>query len=175
MRTGPGNINAAVYQSGGTVTAGTTTSGPVIVGYNGTATSLYDINGGTFTANYGIQVGYSGNGELDIDGAGVVNVKCGQVNGLVVGEDASLATAGVVNLSSGSLSVTGGLKLGNGGGIGTFSRSGGSLAVSGGLLVGGTATLILDDITGTVATSFTGTLQRQRRHAGDRPAEWGFQ
>ena len=160
MRTDPSNTNAAFYQNGGTANLGTTSGGPVVVGLYGTATSLYDISGGTLNANYGIQVGSQGNGELNIDG-GVANVKGPAGEGLVVGEDASLATAGFVNLASGSLSVSGGMSLGGGGGVGTFSRSGGTLSVSGGLLVGGTATLILDDTYGSVATAVTGTLTRK--------------
>ena len=157
MRTDPSNTNAAFYQSGGSATFGTGSSSLLVVGDYGTATSLYDLSGGTMNASYGVVVGIQGNGVLNIDG-GVANIK----GGLVVGEDSSLATAGLVSLSSGSLNVTGGINLGNGGGIGTFYHSGGTLSVGSGLLVGGTATLILDDTNGSVATSVTGTLTRQQ-------------
>jgi len=150
MRTDPSNTNAAFYQSGG-VRPWHKFCRCLVVGDYGTATSLYDISGGTMNTSYGVVVGNQGNGVLNIDG-GVANIKaaCG-------GQDANLATAGLVSLSSGSLSVTGGIALGNGNGfssgIGTFSRSGGTLSVSGGMLVGGTATLIMDDTNGSVATT----------------------
>ena len=61
------------------------------------------MSGGSATANDGLSVGYQGNGELNISGSGVMNVKGGPGQGLVVGQDSSLATAGWVNLASGSL------------------------------------------------------------------------
>ena len=97
--------------------------GQLYVGYRGTATSLYDISSGTARTTGNVHVGFGGNGELDISGNGVVNV----VGGLTVGEDSNLATAGLVTLADkGSLSVNGGLTLGNSGGSGTFIRSGGT-------------------------------------------------
>jgi len=152
--------SAAVYQSGGTATF----SGLITVGYNGTASSLYDIDGGVLTASAGLLVGGNsgngnsgqGNGVLNIHGSGTVNVSGG--SGLLIGQDANETTSGSLNLSSGTLSVTGNVTLGSGGGIGTLSRSGGSFSVSGGLAVAGNATLILDATTGSVATSFGGGL-----------------
>ena len=59
----------------------------------------------------------------------------------------------------GSLNVSGGLTLGNSGGVGTFIRSGGTAcAINGGLFIGGTAILVLDDTNGPVGTSITGSL-----------------
>ena len=71
----PSNLNAAVYQNGGTMTV----VGLTTVGYNGTATSLYEISGGVLNATGGLFVGGNsnnqnagmGNGEMDISGSGV--------------------------------------------------------------------------------------------------------
>lgn len=159
LRTGPSNTSAAFYQSGGVATLG----GLLTVGYNGTAMSLLDINGGSLNANGGLIVGdgatnHAGNGSVNIHGAGVVNVTNG--SGLVIGQDGSLTTSGKLTLSSGSLNVTGNLVLSNSGGIGTLTRSGGSLSVSGNLAIGGVATLNLDDTSVAVPTAFGGTLTR---------------
>ena len=153
MNADPASISAAVYQSSG----GATLNGLTTVGNAGTATSLYDINGGTLAANAGLQVGYHGNGYLNIHGSGVVNVTSG---GLVIGQDASLATSGRVNLSAGTLSVTGSITFGStlNKGIGTLSRTGGTMTVTGDLAIDGNATLILDDTIGSAATSFGGKL-----------------
>ena len=107
VRTGPTTTSAAFYQSAGT----TRLSGLVTVGDNGTAISLLDINGGSLTATGGLTVGNSGNGAVNIQGSGIVNV----TGGLAIGQDSSLATAGSVSLSSGTLTVAGNLTLGNGG------------------------------------------------------------
>ena len=115
MLTDPTNTSAAVYQSGGTATL----TGQATVGYRGTATSFYDINGGILNANAGLSVGNQGNGVMNIQGSGVVNVSGGE--GLLIGQDASGATSGSVNLSSGTLSVANNVTLGSGG-IGVLSR-----------------------------------------------------
>ena len=159
LRTGPSNTSAAFYQSGGVATLG----GLLTVGYNGTAMSLLDINGGSLNANGGLIVGdgatsHAGNGSVNVHGAGVVNVTNG--SGLVIGQDGSLTTSGKLTLSSGSLNVTGNLVLSNSGGIGTLTRSGGSLSVSGNLAIGGVATLNLDDTSVAVPTAFGETLTR---------------
>ena len=72
VRSDPSNSNAAFYQSGGSAAFG----GQVIVGDLGTATSLYELSGGTARASSGLgmAVGYGGNGELDISGSGVLAV-----------------------------------------------------------------------------------------------------
>ena len=164
MFTGPANTSAAVYQSGGTATL----TGPVAVGYNGTATSIYDINGGVLNANGGLSVGGSpaggqGNGVMEIQGSAVVSVSGG--SGLVVGQDSTLATSGSLDLSSGTLSVVGNVTLGISttqatGGIGVLSRSGGVMTVSGNLAILGNAAIILDGTTGNVTTTFSGGLSR---------------
>ena len=156
--TGPNTTSAAVYQSGGTATL----SGQTTVGDNGTATSLYDINGGVLnvTGSGDLRVGGAsggqGNGLLNIQGSAVVSVS----GGLWIGQDVTRATGGTVSLSSGTLNVTGNLTLGTnnsgGGGIALFSRSGGAMSVTGNLVVDGNATLLLDGTTGTVATIFGG-------------------
>ncbi len=158
MRTGPSTTNAAVYQSGGTATL----TGQLTVGYAGTATSLYDINGGTLNANGGMLVGRQGNGLATIDGSAVVNVGS---SGLVIGQDSSLTTGGSVSLAGGELNigtsmVSANLTLGSNGGLASFTRSGGTMYVKGDLLVGGIATLTLNGTNGSVATSFGNTLTR---------------
>ena len=162
MSADPSNTSAAFYQSGGTATL----TGLVTVGYNGTATSLLDINGGTFSANGGLLVGGNqnnpnsgqGTGVVNVRGSGILNVAGSQ--GLSIGQDTTRATSGILNLSGGTLTVTGtgGITLGSGGGIGALSRSGGSMTVAGGLTVGGNATLLLDSTNASVATSFGGGL-----------------
>ena len=160
--TDPSNTNAAFYQTGGSATFGTTTGGPVVIGYNGTATSLYELSGGTSNIKYGLQVGCAGNGQLIISGSGTMKINGPAGCGLVIGEDPSLATAGAVTFAGGSLSVTGGMNLGNagtaGGGIGTFTNTGGTLNINGGLVIAGISTFILDDTAGAVTTNFTGSL-----------------
>jgi autotransporter-associated beta strand protein len=158
----PTNTSAAFYQSGGMATC----TGTVTVGYNGTATSILDIDGGTLSANNGLLVGGNpgnlnygqGNGVVNLHGSGILNV--GGNQGLLIGQDTQRATSGLVELSSGTLSVTGagGITLGSGGGLATLSRSGGSMIVAGSLSIGGAATLLLDATTANVATSFGGTL-----------------
>ena len=64
-----------------------------------------------------------------------------------------------MELSGGSLSVTGNVVLGNGG-VGTLNRTGGAMTVSGNLTAGGAGTLIVDATDGSVATTFGGTLTR---------------
>jgi autotransporter-associated beta strand protein len=168
MRTDPSNASAALYQSGGSATMNSVAT----VGKNGIATSVYDISGGSLSASAGLVVGGAGNGSLLIHGSGAVNVSGG--SGLVVGQDATKATGGSVNFSGGSLSITGSgsagkLILGSSGGIGTFRRSGGTVSgnlTSGDLKVDGTATLVLDDTAGSVATTFGGTLDRPTGSSG---------
>jgi fibronectin-binding autotransporter adhesin len=146
MRTGPGTTSAAFYQSGGIANL----AGAVTVGYLGTATNLLDVSGGSLTAPGGLVVDNQGNGLVNIHGSGIVNV----TNGLVIGQDASLATAGSVSLSSGTLAVTGNLTLG-GSGLASFTRSGGALSVTGSLSVDGHAQMILDGTVANVSTTFS--------------------
>jgi autotransporter-associated beta strand protein len=150
----PSNTSAAFYQSGGSATL----SGLVTVGNAGTATSLLDISGGSMTAAAGLVVGNLGNGSLTVHGSGSMSVSGTQ--GLVIGQDPSVATCGTVTLSGGTLSVANGITLGGNGGAGTLIRSGGSLVASGGLTVAGNAMLIVDNTAGTLAsaTSFAGSL-----------------
>ena len=157
LHNGPSNTSAAFYETGGVATLG----GLLTVGYNGTATSLLDIDGGTLNANGGLvvgdgAVGRAGNGSVNIHGSGLVNVSNGP--GLVIGQDASLTTSGKLTLSSGTLSVSGSrnLVLGSTGGIGSFTRSGGALTVTGSLVVGGVATLTIDGTSMAVPTAFGG-------------------
>ena len=164
MRTDPSNISAAVYQSGGVVSLAQAAT----IGYNGTATSIYNIEGGVLSTSGGLTVGGNlgngtgqGNGELNILGSAVVNVAGG--GGLYIGQDSTHTTSGNVNLSSGTLAVSGNLTFGSASddlGIGSLSRSGGVMTVSGNLIVDGNATITLDDTTGSVATSFGGSLLR---------------
>ena len=78
LRTGPSNTSAAFYQTGGVATLG----GLLTVGYNGTATSLLDIDAGSLYANGGLVVGdgatgRAGNGSVNIHGSGSVIVSDG--------------------------------------------------------------------------------------------------
>jgi len=157
MYADPSITSAAVYQSGGTATL----TGLLTVGNAGTATSLYDGNGGTLNANGGLLVGNQGNGSVNIHGSATVNVS-GQ--GLIIGQDSGLATSGTLNLSGGTLAITGDVILGKGG-IGTLSRSGGTMTVTGTgvtgrLVIGGAAAtsgaaiLIVDGTSGSLDTSF---------------------
>jgi autotransporter-associated beta strand protein len=161
LHTDPSTTSAAVYQSGG----GVTLSQKATVGFNGTAASLYDISGGTLSANGGLLVGGNsgngsngqGNGVVNIHGSGIVNISGGQ--GLQIGQDTTFATSGSLSLSSGTLSVTGDVTLGSGGGLGTLTRLGGSMSVTGNLNIDGNATVVLDATTANVATTFGGTLK----------------
>ena len=158
LRTGPGTTSAAFYQTGGTAMLG----GLLTVAYNGTATSLFDIDGGSLCANGGLVVGdgttgRAGNGSVNIHGSGAVTIANGP--GLVVGRDSTLTTTGKLTLSSGSLQVYGNFTLGSGG-IASFNRTGGVLGVTGSLTVGGVATLTLDNTSGPVSTAFGGGLAR---------------
>ncbi len=149
MRTGPPTTSAAFYQSGGTVKF----SGAATVGDQGTALSLMDINGGSLAAAGGLTVGNSGNGLVQIQGSGIVSV----TGGLNIGQDPTLATAGSMNLSSGTLAVSGNLTLGaNGDAMGAFTRSGGAMSVSGSLSIAGASQLNLDGTVANVATKFAG-------------------
>jgi autotransporter-associated beta strand protein len=94
---------------------------------------------------------------VDVQGSGILNVTGTQ--GLSIGQDATRATSGTLNLSGGTMSVTGNLTLGGSGGIGTLTHSGGLLSVTGTLGIGGTTTLIVDGTTGPLTTSF-GSLSR---------------
>ena len=170
LRTGPSNTSAAFYETGGVATLG----GLLTVGYNGTATSLLDIDAGSLYANSGLVVGdgatgRTGNGSVNIHGSALVSVSGG--SGLVVGQDGSLTTSGKLTLSSGTLNVAGNLVLTNSGGIGSFTRSGGSLNVTGSLDIGGVATLTLDDTSVAVPTAFGGLSRRRQRNASHRAAE----
>ena len=163
MRTDPSSIGAAVYQNGGTATL----NGLLTVGYAGLATGLYDISGGTLSANGGLLVGGNptstqGNGLVNLHGSGAVNV---YGSGLVIGQDSGLTTSGIVTLAAGNLNVgsptyPASLVLGSQGGLATFSRTGGTMYVKSDLQVGGIGTLILDASAGSVATSFGHTLTR---------------
>ena len=150
----PSNINGAFYQSGGTATLNSL----VRVGYVGTATSTYDISGGVMTAANGLDLGYVGNGNVNIHGSGSLSVLGS--NGLVIGGGGSQATTGALTLSNGTLTVTNAITLGWYGGTATLIRSGGTLVAGGSLVVGGDATLVVDNTTGALAsaTSFAGTL-----------------
>lgn len=145
------DYSAKLLQTGGSATF----TGLVTVGKLGTAKSLYDISGGTMTADNGMEVGRQGNGALKISGSSGVTVAID--GGLKVGLDSSRATSGQVEQTGGALSVSGNLTLGDSGGIGTLSRSGGTWSVTGDFVVGGTGTLILNNCG---ATSFGGTLSR---------------
>ena len=85
------------------------------------------------------------------------NVVISNTAGLSIGSDPTGATAGNVNLSSGTMAVSGDLILGNGG-VGTLNRSGGVLTVSGSLVAAGAGTLVLNGSAGSVATYFGGQL-----------------
>ncbi len=163
MHADPSTTSAAVYQSGGVVGLN-----GVTVGYNGTATSLYDISGGVLNTTAGLTVGGNfnngsgqGNGLVNIHGSAAVNVSGG--SGLQIGQDTTLATAGSVNLSGGTLAVVGNVTFGDPNGYvgqGSLNRTGGVMTVSGNLIVDGNATVLLDDTSGSVATSFSGSLIR---------------
>jgi fibronectin-binding autotransporter adhesin len=163
VRTDPSNVCAAVNQSGGTAIL----NGLLTVGYAGLATSLYDISGGTLSANGGLLVGGNpantqGNGLVNLHGSGTVNV---YGSGLVIGQDSGLTTGGIVTLAGGNLNIgsptyPASLVLGSQGGLATFSRTGGTMYVKSDLQVGGIGTLILDARGGSVATSFGHTLTR---------------
>lgn len=149
MRTGPGTTSAAFYQSGGTVKF----AGAATVGDNGTAVSLLDINGGSLAAAGGLTVGNAGDGLVNIQGSGVVNV----TGNLTIGQDSTLATAGTVSLSSGTLAVSGNVTLGgNGDAMGDLTRSGGAMSIAGNLWIAGASQLELDGTVANVATRFAG-------------------
>jgi autotransporter-associated beta strand protein len=161
MLTSPSIVGAALYQTGGLVTA----NGAVNVGYNGTATSLYSISGGTLNIGGGLAVGGNlnnggsqGNGIMSISGSAVVNVSGG--SGLLIGQNDTGATSGSVVISGGSLTVADGITIGNlnGPSLGSLSRSGGSMTVIGNLTVDGNATVLLNNSNGSVTTSFSGSL-----------------
>ena len=77
-------------------------------------------------------------GDCRQPGNGILNINSGNVvvsgtAGLSIGGDPTGATAGNVNLSSGTIDVTGDLILGNGG-VGSLNQSGGVLTVTGSLV-----------------------------------------
>ena len=151
MDTSPTDISAQFSQSGGSFGV----SGRLIIGQSGLAQSICNITGGTLNISGGVTVGSLGNAVLNVYNSG--NVVISNTAGLSIGSDPTGATAGNVNLSSGTMSVSGDLILGNGG-VGTLNRSGGVLTVSGSLVAAGAGTLVLNGSAGSVATYFGGQL-----------------
>ncbi len=148
MDSSPSDICAQVSQSGGTLTSG----GLMTVGLLGAAQSVYNASGGRLAASSGMVVGNQGNGILNVSGD---NISISGTAGLAIGENAPFATGGTVNLSAGTLAITGDTIIGNGG-AGVLVRSGGVLSGSGNLVAGGVGTLVLDGSGSSVATYFGG-------------------
>ncbi len=152
MLGGASDYSAKVLQSGGTATY----SGSFTIADAGTAKSLYDLTGGTLTANAGLIVGNLGNGQFNVSGSGSATIN----GNLTIGQDSSRATNGGVNVTGGTLNVTGAVTLGANGGVGSLNRSGGTLNINGGLNVNGAGTLYLDGTNGSVAAKFGGSFSR---------------
>lgn len=92
---------------------------------------------------------------LNISSSG--NVVVSGTQGLAIGSDPSGATSGAVNLTGGTLAVSGNLILGNAG-VGNLVHSGGVLSATGNLVAAGAGTLVLNGSAGSVATYFGGQL-----------------
>ena len=152
MDSSPSDTCAQVNQSGGTLSSG----GLMTIGLLGAAQSVYNASAGRLSASSGMVVGNQGNGVLNVSGA---NVSISGTAGLAIGENTAAATGGTVNLSAGTLAITGDTVIGNGG-VGTLIRSGGVLTGSGNLVAGGVGTLLLNSSTSSVATYFGGHLAR---------------
>ena len=146
-----------------------TFGGPVIVGYNGTATSYLRNQ----RRNLQCQLRSSGRlpgqrriGHLRLGRGERLRRRRGWSSAAMPAD----ATGGSVNLSGGTLSVTGNVTLGSNGGMGVLTRSGGAMTVSGNLVIGGNGVLVLDSTTGTVATHFGSVEQEQPRNPRHRAA-----
>jgi uncharacterized repeat protein (TIGR03803 family) len=111
-------------QDGGTVNAG----GWLRLGINSNSISAYTLNSGNANLNQMAQIGENGSGTLDING-GTNNVAQDMNLGLGSG-------TGIVNLTGGSLRVSGNENLGVAG-TGTFTQTGGTNTVAGNLTLAG--------------------------------------
>ncbi len=134
-------VPGTVTQTGGTVTV----AGQLRVAHWPNENSTYNISGGTLNSNGGLYVGWDGTGNLNLAGSGAVNATAGtyvqrdsilridgsttfNANYMSIGD---YRGAGTVVHNSGSVAISGELRVGHYFTTGSYTLNGGSLTVTG--------------------------------------------
>jgi hypothetical protein len=119
-----------MHMTGGTLTVGIAPGDTwIILGYGGSDSGTFTIDGGTITTADRVFIGFQGTGTVNMNG-GVFNI--GGTFGIGFNDMAASTGKGTVNLAGGTINVAGAFQMSNPAGcVGKLDLSGGTLNITG--------------------------------------------